>query len=341
MSDKTAQYKISAVDIIHEAIAKYGGKQKQGSTYKLVICPFHSERNPSCSVNFSKPGYSVGTFKCWSCNESGGWNKFAEKTGLPTVKKWQQIAADAQIEGLTAEEEQAMMGVELSSTKLEENLSCDILRVWKDDKTWRGFKGKLLRLLDCKLVEDRRTEEMMLLFPVYVNQELVGGVKAVLEKTKKTQLSYITSKGPWVKEKGLFPFDYVKKMLKRRRLRFVILVEGPRDALRLISAGLPAIAILGANNFSVKKAIRLLSIGLLDVVFTMPDNDEGGDKCHKVIKEAFKGLSKPQRIRLPRNKNKAGEIIKLDPMSAPPAIIRQLKDSLRESGLLPERSTKR
>lgn len=334
--NNSAEYEISATDIILEAITKYGGKQKQGTTYKLVLCPFHEEDHPSLSINISKPGLAVGTYHCWSCDASGGWNKFANKVGLPQVKKWQR-ANERQVYGLTEEEEHDLLGSTMSYKELETKLSCDVIRDWKDDKAWRGFSGRLLRKLDCKLVTDKRTDEIMLLFPVHVNTELVGGIKAILEKTNKSQLAYITSKGSWVKDKGLFPFDYVSKLINRRKLRFVVLVEGPRDALRLISVGIPAIAILGANNFSRKKAISLLSIGDLEFVFSMPDNDEGGDKCHSVIKEAFKGLCSVKRIKLPKDRDENGKIIKIDPMSASKKLIRQLKQAFRDAKLLPKK----
>jgi len=326
--------KISAVDIIMEEIARYGGKQKRTQTHRIVLCPFHKESHPSCSINISGTKVSVGTFKCWSCNKSGNWNIFADKTGLKKIKKWQAKLSDATYHGVSEDEERAMLGSSMSHTDLADALAVEELGDWQAKKEWRGLPGKLLVKLGCKFVIDRRSDEPMLLCPVVINGETVGGVKAILEKKRKRQLAYITSKGSWVKDLGIFPYDHVRKMLRRKKLRFIILVEGPRDALRLISEGLPAVAILGANNFGTKKALKLFGIGELDYIFTMPDNDAGGTLMHKLIRKSFKGMSKVYQIKLPRKKDKHKNLIKIDPMSAPQEVIDDLKEGLEEMGLL-------
>ena len=41
--------------------------RKSGPDQRRVLCPFHSERNPSCDVSLSK-----NAFICRSCNARGG-----------------------------------------------------------------------------------------------------------------------------------------------------------------------------------------------------------------------------------------------------------------------------
>jgi DNA primase len=135
-------------------------------------------------------------------------------------------------------------------------------------------------------------------------------------------------KGPWIKEKGLFPYDYIKP--KARKCGYIVLVEGPRDALRLITDGIPALSVFGVQNFGVKKANFVSALG--DVaVYIMSDNDAAGDVLFQKAKQSFKEIGiKVNRIKLPRKRDRSGNIIKMDPCSAPDTLIRNLKSLLRE-----------
>jgi 5S rRNA maturation endonuclease (ribonuclease M5) len=313
----------SAVDIVLESLARFGGRQKPGSTYRLICCPFHSESNPSLSVNISKPGLAVGTFNCWSCPASGNWNKLAEKCGFPLIKKWQN--GEQSVLGLTEAEEQEMLGFK-SEKDFATSLNVEIISDWRPNKEWRGFSGKLLSKLKAKLVIDRTTDEPFLLLPVSVNKKLVGYVKAALEK-RKGQLPYISSKGEWIKDKGLFPYDYISKMAREKG--FVVLVEGPRDALRLIVSGIPALAVFGVQNFGKKKANTAAALGVQ--CYIMADNDPAGAVLVTKAKESFKKMDlKLKTITLPKKKDKQGKLIKLDPQNVSQDYIDTLLERLEE-----------
>jgi 5S rRNA maturation endonuclease (ribonuclease M5) len=313
----------SAADIVLESLARFGGKQKTGSTYRLICCPFHNERNPSLSVNISKAGLPVGTFNCWSCPASGSWNKLAEKCGFPLIQKWQR--QDSEILSLSEDEEQELLGFK-SEVDFASSLKVDVISDWKPHKEWRGFSGKMLCRLKAKLAIDHQTDEPFLLFPVSVNKKLVGYVKASLER-KKGQLPYVSSKGNWIKEKGLFPYDYIAK--KVREKGFVVLVEGPRDALRLITEGIPALAVFGVQNFGTKKAYLAAALGAQ--CYLMADNDPAGEVLVKKAKAAFKEIDlKLKTISLPKKKDKQGKLIKLDPCNVDQDFIERLKERLGE-----------
>jgi 5S rRNA maturation endonuclease (ribonuclease M5) len=315
----------SAKDIVLSSLAAYGGKQKNGTTYKLIICPFHDDNNPSLSVNISKPGLAVGTFNCWGCSASGNWNKLAEKCGFPKIKSWQN--KEQSILELTEIDEIEMMGNK-SEKDFAKLLNVEIITDWNPNKRWRGFSGSLMKKLGAKLAIDKRDDTPVLLCPVSVGGVVVGYVKALMHK-KKGKFSYISSKGPWIKDKGLFPYDYIKKKAKKKG--YLVLVEGPRDALRLITEGIPALAVFGVQAFGKTKATYVSALGDI-TIYIMPDNDEAGDVLYMKAKEAFKELDiKIKRIKLPRRRDKEGKIIKLDPCSAPIELIENLRDTLREN----------
>jgi hypothetical protein len=323
----------SALDTIINALAKYGGKQKRHSRYTLVVCPFHDDSRPSLSVNIGNPKVPIGTFNCWSCPASGHWNKFAKKAGLPEIKHWQ--STEATMFGVSESNENELLGTDVFRlTELARELKLIIITDWNASTDWRSFSGKLINSLDGKLAVDNRTDEQHLLFPILIDGDCVGAVKAVLHK-KKGMLSYVNSGGTWVRTQGIFPYDYTQRMLLAKKYKFIILVEGPRDALRLLHEGLPAVACLGSLNFSNKKLHRIISMGVagdIDHVFVMSDNDSGGDSMYKLVKSTCKELDiTPRRVRFPKTIN--GERVELDPCRAPQYMIENFKTYLRSQHL--------
>ena len=145
----------------------------------------------------------------------------------------------------------------------------------------------------------------------------------IFEK-QENGLSYLTIKGDWVKSYGLLGYDYIQK----RDLwgaKAVVLVEGPRDWLRLMKNKIPACAILGANMMDEKKMMLIAALGVRKV-FAMPDNDRAGKKMANLVKEfADKAGLQFQYLKLPRELDKKGKLIKMDPDNAPAAIIKEVK----------------
>jgi len=70
--DEAAVYIRNNVDIV-EVVSRYVSLKKVGRNY-FGLCPFHSEKTPSFSVNPGK-----GIFKCFGCGEGGDVIKFLSK----------------------------------------------------------------------------------------------------------------------------------------------------------------------------------------------------------------------------------------------------------------------
>jgi DNA primase len=132
--------------------------------------------------------------------------------------------------------------------------------------------------------------------------------------------------GEWVKQFGLFPYSYTSKLIREYQYNFVILVEGPRDALRMLKLGLPAVAVLGANTISKTKLLYIRSLGV-DTVYVLPDNDKGGMALWRNVKQL---MPEARKLKLPREKDENGKIIKMDPFSMPASIAREIKALMRE-----------
>lgn len=306
-------------------------RDKQGSIW--ICCPFHSERTPSCKVTIGDSEFLPGTFYCFGCGESGGWNKLAVCLGYRPVKlNSVKALLQASVRLIDTRKKQKMLSDRPESVSdLLEYLGYREYLEWPDDDSqpiydsWRGVKGSLLHKIGAHLIMEN--DETRAFLPVQVNGRTVGGIRTSLSKKL-----YLTTEGEWVKERGLFPFDYTKRLIDRYWSKpFVVLVEGPRDALRLLSLGVPALAILGAKNWSSKKTIQLSSLNLdLMDVYTMFDPDRAGKAASKQVKGYLGDLFLTKNVKLPPViEDEKGDLIKCDPFNVPLSILKPLIQQLR------------
>ena len=323
---------IDNLEIIKSALQQLGGHQKTAGEWRMVCCPFpdHQDRSPSCGVYMRRDGgrRNLGSFNCLGCGKHGDWNKFAEVAGLPTIKAWNNKEREVG-QLITKDMDERLLGSDtLTIKRVLRVMRCEEAQPWPEAIPWRGFKGELLNLIGGLIINDYYNDSVAVLFPIKIAGQVRGAVKAIYEKKTKEQLGYVTMTGEWVNSYGLFPFEFTKRMIQK--FNFVILVEGPRDALRLIKLGIPAIAVLGANTIGKQKALMLTSLGV-ETFYVMPDNDAAGGKLWKNLKNAL-GTRKcePKRLKLPKEYNEKGKLIKMDPFSAPHEVVSNLKALLKE-----------
>lgn len=320
-------------DIIKSGLQQLGGRQKPAGDWRMVQCPFpdHQDGSPSCGVYMRKEGRaSLGFFNCLGCGKKGGWNKFAEVAGLEKIKEW-DTAQKRVDEVISKEDEEKLLGDQtLTIKRVLKIMRCEEAQPWPENIPWRGFKGNLLRLVGGLIINDYYNDSVAALFPVKIAGKVRGAVKAVYEKKTKEQLGYITMSGEWVNSYGLFPFEFTKRLIDKNGFNFVILVEGPRDALRLLKLGIPALAVLGANTIGKTKALYITSLDV-ETYYVMPDTDRGGTALWNNLKEALtKKKQIVKRLKLPREKGEDGKVIKMDPFNAPREVISNLKTLLRD-----------
>lgn len=249
--------------------------------YTMIRCPFHADKNPSGRINHSIYSKSPGFFKCYGCGATASWNELAPLIGCtpfetkPAVRYAQPIHVDETVE---------------ESEKLR-------LKPLPRGKKWRGISTNLLSDIGCELcrvVYDNSLSRPFLYMPVRVGNELKGYTKARLKK-EEGKTSYINKKGSWVKHYGLFPFDYSISILTATHT--VVLVEGQRDALRLIQNGIPAMCIMGTQNWSDEKSQLLELYGVERAVIFM-DGDEAGIAGAKKVYSSLKQFMPCKVIKL-------------------------------------------
>lgn len=328
MADKLGD----ARQLIYEELSTLQRQQKiMGDSY-MIQCPFHHDNTPSCGVNIALgTDIPLGFFHCFGCGEKGGWNKLAKQLDLRTVKDWQMF------EGQGAKKKhnrKDLLGTTNNTiTRLLDEIGTKQAIPWPRYMEWRGYQGKIINKLGGLYFNDYLTDELMLVFPIYINGRYKGGVRAYLEK-QVGGTSYLTTKGEWAKSYGLFGYEYIKKIMRKYEYRSIVLVEGPRDFLRLVTNQIPALGILGTLNFDKKKLLYIMGMNsMLKTIYVLSDNDSAGTKMYKNIKQVAGDLIEVKRIRLPRDKDKKGRLIKMDPDSAPQKLIDEIKDIVEEKQL--------
>jgi DNA primase len=254
-----------------------------------IKCPFHGngeERTPSCRINMVKGAYPIGFFHCYGCGTNGNWNDLAKALDLTPLSE-EEIK----------HQESLLVPLSKAQTDSFYNRDDDTLQMmttmidWDNSQTWRTVNGDLLNKIGAKLMFSNR-KELKLFLPCYQNKSLNGGIQALLER-KQGEVGYIYTKGSWVK-KTLFPFDYVKSIYREYNST-VALVEGSRDALRLIQHGLPALAILGSQNWSEKKANLIKMMNPKKIVMAF-DGDRAGEHAYDIVMKSFTGFKNIYKI---------------------------------------------
>ena len=325
--------------LILSEVEKIDGYKKMAKNRMMIVCPFHDDRTPSCGIVVAEDGkFDLGSFNCLGCGEHGNWNKLAEKLGLALIDGTMPKGGTAVTFGLKSKiaelSSEMLSGRESDVDRMLEFLGSPATQAWPRMVEWRGYPGWLIHNIGCLMgIGGKKLTkgDVFCYMPVVVKKQLVGFVRAFIDKVPGRE-SYLTSEGEWTKTHGLFPYGYTKLMVVKQKVRYVVLVEGPRDALRLILAGIPAMAILGTQNMSARKLKQLQAL-MLDYVFILPDNDAAGKKLKQTVKFLMTKTEFDFDIKflsLPRDKDDEGKLIKMDPDNMPKSLLRDLKDILKE-----------
>lgn len=217
---------------------------------------------------------------CWVCDWSGSWNKLAKALGATEFNStvyadtYGSRVADTNVFDKLSEE----MGSIFSLDEREDRLPSNLVP-WTQT-SWRGLSRKFLGRIPSyswtQLTGKKPVDRI--LWPYMQYDRLVGWVGRRLDKLD--YLKYYRAEG--CNAKGiLFPFDYVRD--HHLNDEPIVLVEGEVDALKLLQAGIPALSILGSNNWSDQKLDLLLSLNFKRVYLLM-DPDPAGRKAEKSIK---------------------------------------------------------
>lgn len=276
----------------------------------LIVCPFHADSNPSCGVD-----RHTGMFKCFACGAGGGWNKLAKAIGADLLKSTKEegtFDASTIKDGLTRAFRKAGV-VDPSVQQKQKDKVRPLVSPWRKTEGWRSIDGEFLHSLGCVRVSDLTHNVLRIGLPVRnLDGDLLGYTCRAIDPVD-TDPKYIPLAADRV--------SWRKKELPTRSALFlvdraieedwdtVVIVEGPYDALHLVSAGIPAMAILGTNNWTAEKAATISALGLRGVLVLM-DRDRSGREAALSVYEDLRPNLKTKVINLPPSVKDPGDLSK-------------------------------
>ena len=226
----------------------------------------HDRRSPSLSIRKAD-----GMFHCFGCGVKGyDWNALAKLISADELSEENQPdQSSILLDALTRHEQK--QNEYTPNQSRDDKLPWDI-EPWNEGP-YRKLPVKFLRKLDAKLWYDDKVRVYRILLPIYQKGETLGWVSRRLDKKK--HMKYRNSDRLPAKQ-ILYPFDFVQRYF--RGTDTVVLVEGPFDAIRLCYHRIPALAIMGTNNYDQENSVLLRGAGIRRIIICT-DSDDAGKKC--------------------------------------------------------------
>lgn len=296
----------SAANIV-EIISSYINLEKQGKNY-FGVCPFHDDHNPSMSVSEEK-----GLFTCFVCHKTGNVFSFVQDYENVTFIEAVKIVAskvgielDAGIKD-TSKYDKHYEAVELALKFYQNNLKSKDGKKASDYLKQRGINEEIIEEFNIgyapsnydtitKLLVNKGFDEQLLIdvglanrgnttydlfrnritFPIHNSSgKPIGFSARIYEDVNEAK--YINTKETVIFKKGRTLFNYHRAQNEARRKKYLLVVEGQMDAIRVYASGIKnVVATMGTAL--TDDHIKLLSRLNVKIVLCM-DNDAAGEKA--------------------------------------------------------------
>jgi len=245
-----------------------------------IPCPFHK------SFGFKLWIHKSGSMaRCWvpHCGWKGNWNTLAAEIGGKALNDQDIDEFSLLRNKLSMHEEKGLR---------EPELPLGLVR-WKHG-AWRSISEEWLRELPAYRWYDDSSHGYRILFPIHIWDDLLGWVAAKIDSTDKVFPKYRNSMGLDA-HRVLFPFNKITNNV-------AVIVEGPYDALRLQFYKIPAVALLGAGQWSSISQSDLTTLGV-DTLIILPDGDESGRAMQHQIENDARDTFKLFSVTLPEGED--------------------------------------
>ena len=234
------------------------------------VNPNHRDTTPSFAIN-----RFTGGFNCFGCEIKG--------------REWNDLSEWLPITELRPDDDRRPDPFRVRRRRLADRRKRDSLipHIPWDATPWEGnwtlpntrirIAPATLKALDARRWYDDRDRCYRILFPCWQLEELVGYAarrlddRELKQQEMKVERKWRNSDGFQAKD-VLFPLDAVARM----ESDYVVLVEGPGDAVRLLNYDIPALSIMGTYNWNKEIAImQLLHVEAKTVIIAMDSDDSG------------------------------------------------------------------
>ena len=199
-----------------------------------LYCPFYPHERNKLLLQVRFDGMAI---HCWGCGAGGTYNTLALKLGLKRLER-------SDLNGYSAVAQQ------LRDVTLEAGVPSLPKGIERYTDEYRGLSPKFLAEFSSHRWYDPQSCGYRILWPITYNDRLQGYTAGRLDPLMTPKYTH----GPpntIQTRRCLFGIDHP---IVRNT---VVLVEGPFSALRLISEGIPAVAVLGAANWHNAKLTML------------------------------------------------------------------------------------
>jgi len=274
----------------------------------VIVCPFHTDHSPSCNI------YPSGVFLCWSCMNDGGkspWEGF-KLLGVPESEIRRVWGTQADQDDETATHTKipsldAMLEKEEGTT--EETHGIETEEAWPEGWGFRGVGAAFFQdpwmqeLFSPKLVRlwVKRQDKIMLERWPRLSLRLAGSDQGdlYLRLSNRQKIKVRNPGGLSLKNPKLMPFGLRSWQIKK--VKGLILVEGPYDALRVrdnlrklrIGEEWEVVALLGTSQWGAFRSVfekRLLHQMSGKQVVLMFDMDAAGKSLTSFAKEQLQQI---------------------------------------------------
>jgi hypothetical protein len=281
--------------IVQDELNNIPGPKNQMDGKVMICCPYHADGSPSMSVQMDvhERNAPLGWAYCFGCKKSVPWNSLATTLNLKKFGKKENLTSEDFSDPSTMKD--SFLGTALGDHEDEEVKDTDRFPDLKEYKfkdfpfeEWRDVQVSLLEKVGARLMKHKHFGTHYVFLPVYVKKVLRGYVRAQLVKPENGKPSYLNAKGGWSRKWGLLYFDYAVRLMKKKGLHTMVLCEGPRDSLRFLKRGIPAVSVLGALNWGADKRGLLEDAGVKKLILAFDGDKAGWRACRKIYTDARK-----------------------------------------------------
>jgi len=247
-----------------------------------IVCPFHNDSNPSCHVMLGGQKYLPGTFHCFSCGASGGWNKLAAALSLKTYANYpsNKKTPDMPTGASNVENPFAVISDYISSSVVKEEKirTLEGLEELPARFSWRGLSRSFLLSLGAKYYWDKNNDIYFLYLPITKSGIYQGYTLCALKKGFKPKYQLFVDSS-----RNFLLYDQMPVNSP------IVITEGHFDALRLFYEGIPAVALFGVENWSATKKEMLIAKNPRKVIICMDGDDAGKQATIKIFESLRAG----------------------------------------------------
>jgi DNA primase len=256
----------------------------QERSQALLLCPFHAESNPSCSVNLES-----GIFICFSCGESGNFTKlYAEVCGVDIEEAGKLLDGEFDIDMLISRAHKKI-DRELVEQKTKHIVQRAFYKKYpalidrhKRYLHKRKINNSTMVAFDLRSGNKNFKWDNRIIIPIYNDMcQMIGfSGRSILKDIQPKNRKFVAY------DKALRSVLFGLNQFSKSILPYLILVEGEFDAMYLQQLGYNAVALMNSLLLS-KKQIALLIKHTKKVIISL-DNDEAGKRASRKIMDQLR-----------------------------------------------------